>query len=62
MTKKKKKKKEEEEEEEEEEDLFMVLVPFFCVHIDDFLSAWPSYPLLMIHFAMYYLFLCFFFS
>ena len=33
---------------------------FFCVHIDDFPSAWPSYPLLMIHFALYYLFLCFF--
>ena len=29
--------------------------PFFCVHIDDFPSAWPSYPLLMMHFALYYL-------
>ena len=34
--------------------------PFFCVHIDYFPSAWPNYPLLMIHFSLYYLFLCFF--
>ena len=37
------------------------LVFFFCLHIDYFLSAWPCYLLLMIHFALYYLSVMFFF-